>query len=83
MAYADDTAFLFTGKTWSETKKKVEDSFVSVKYVLDNFKLSMNDEKTAISITEANRPNYSLIKIDGLDEPIRKVHSIKYLMFNG
>ena len=69
MAYADDTAFFLKGKTWSETKRKVEDSFVNVKYVLDDFKLSMNVEKTkyiAILITEANRPNYSFIKIEGL-----------------
>lgn len=81
ISYADDTALIFTGKTWDEVKQKVIIGFNCVKNWLESFKLSLNLEKTnyiAFSPINKNRPEFDKIFINENDS-ITSCQKAKYL----
>lgn len=82
ISYADDTALVFSGKTWEETKYKTIEAIDIVKNWLDSFKLSLNIKKTnyiAFSLTNANRPDFVSINIANDKQSINEVSEVKYL----
>lgn len=83
ISYADDTALIFTGSTWEETKDSVIQGCEIVKNWLDTFKLSLNIKKTnyiAFSLKNVNRPNFNSITIDNKSSStIKAVENTKYL----
>lgn len=82
ISYADDTVVIFKGKTWAETKYKVNCGINRVKDWLDTFKLSLNIKKTnyiAFSLTNANRPDFDSILIDNLHDVLIETPHTKYL----
>ena len=81
IAYADDTALIFSGQEWTEVREKAEHGLRLLKNWLATHKLTMNVSKTsyvAFSLTRANRPEFSKIKIDENSE-INEVLKTKYL----
>ena len=82
VSYADDTALLFSGKSWDEVKERVKLGLTRIKNWLDYHKLTLNLNKTnyiAFSITSANRPSFSSISIEKFDNSIKEVSNTKYL----
>ena len=81
-SYADDTALVFTGNTWDETKENVIQGCKKVKNWLDTSKLSLNLEKTnyiAFSLINVNRPNFNTITLDDSNSEIKALKNTKYL----
>lgn len=82
ISFADDTTAIFAADTWDTVRNKLRSGLLQIKQFLDFHKLSLNVTKTkyiAFSITNANRPDYSEIAVNTLDEPIKSVSNIKYL----
>lgn len=80
ISYADDTALIFNGDDWEQTKTRVTRGLLIVKNWMETYKLSLNLSKTnyiAFSLTMASRPNFSEITICGNE--IREVLHTKYL----
>ena len=62
LSYADDTAIIFSGKDWEDTKLRAEVGLLRVKNWLETYKLTLNIGKTkyiAFSLTNASRPNFT------------------------
>lgn len=81
ISYADDTALIFNGDNWNETKQKVVKGLRTVKNWLESYKLTLNVEKTnyiAFSLTNANRPDFTNIQISN-NSCINEVEHTKYL----
>lgn len=91
-SYADDTAIVFTGSSWMETKLATENDMAKVASWLRNNLLTLNTTKTnyiCYSIYNNFQPdNEFTIKIHSCNEPIHsncncplinKVESAKYL----
>lgn len=82
ISYADDTVVIFRGKTWEEVRNSTKAGITRIKNWLDSFKLTLNISKTnyiAFSLTMANRPDFSNIQFEGMDQVINEVASTKYL----
>lgn len=82
ISYADDTAAIFSAETWHGVRHKAAIGLTKIKSWLDNFKLTLNIQKTkyiAFSLTEANRPHFESIHIDNLSDSITETSYIKYL----
>ena len=92
ISYADVTAIIFTGSSWSSTKTASENGMKRVAQWLKNYLLTLNTGKTnfmCFSIYNNFQPNYELsLKIHTCDETIRndcccpiinKVELVKYL----
>lgn len=82
ISYADSTAVVFHGKTWSEGEDFSKIGTGSVKNWLDTLKLILNITKTKyvfFSLTSVNRPSFQGLKIDNIEECIEEVSQIKYL----
>lgn len=82
LSFADDTAAIFYGKTWEETKNNVLNGIKKIKDWLDTFKLSLNVAKTnyiAFSHNDASRPDFKFIDVENLHGTIKEVSSTKYL----
>lgn len=81
VSYADDTAIVFSGNTWDETKEFVIQGIMIIKNWLDSFKLSLNIKKTnyiAFSLNKVDRPDFRDINI-GLNQSINETNEVKYL----
>lgn len=81
MSYADDTAMIFSERNWTETRERAVLGIKLLRNWLDTYKLTLNIKKTnyiAFSLTQANRPDFSKIKIDEFNE-ISEVSHTKYL----
>lgn len=82
ISYADDTVVLFSGASWTAVRGYAISGINTVMDWLNTFKLTLNIAKTryiAFSLTAANRPGFQNIFIDGLNEAIAEVDSIRYL----
>lgn len=82
ISYADDTAVVFTGSTWTSVKNYTTKGINKIKQWLDSYKLTLNISKTkyvAFSITAMSRPDFNCIHIDNLGDDIKEVDFIKYL----
>lgn len=80
VSYADDTALIFSGKDWEETKHRMTNGLQTVRDWLETNKLSMNVTKTnyiAFSLTAANRPHFNSISVG--DSQINEVPHTRYL----
>ncbi|CAH2209206.1 jg15219 [Pararge aegeria aegeria] len=65
IAFADDTAIIFHGGTWEETRKTAEKGLAKIRKTLENNLLTINAQKTkyiCFSITPATQPptNFTL-----------------------
>ncbi|CAH2245001.1 jg6941 [Pararge aegeria aegeria] len=65
IAFADDTAIIFHGRTWEETRKTAEKGLAKIRKTLENNLLTINAQKTkwiCFSITPATQPptNFTL-----------------------
>ena len=81
ISYADDTALLFNGPDWNQTKKYAIEGLNKIKNWLETYKLSLNVTKTnyiAFSLTGANRPEFSYFSIDNINQ-IKETSETKYL----
>lgn len=82
ISYADYTAVLFTGETWTKVKESAIEGISTIKYWLDSFKLTLNATKSnyiPFSLTSFGRPDNSNIAIGNLDSVIAEVELTKYL----
>lgn len=82
ISYADDTAVVFFGRTWTEVKDLTISGITKVKNWLDYFKLSLNTNKTnyiAFSLTATSRPDFDNISVANIKESIKEVTHTKYL----
>lgn len=82
ISYADDTAVVFKGQTWEQLRNSTKAGIIKIKNWLDSSKLTLNISKTnyiAFSLTMANRPDFSSIQFDGLEQAIEEVDHTKYL----
>ena len=81
VSYADDTTMIFSGEGWDEVREKIKRGFKILKNWMETYRLSLNLTKTnyvAFSLTSANRPAFSCIKLDDFNQ-INEVASTKYL----
>lgn len=82
ISYADDTAIVFSGKSWDEVKQSVIDGLEVIQNWLNSFKLTLNLNKTtyiAFSITLANRPTFNSIQVRNSNTIIKEVSHTRYL----
>lgn len=82
ISYADDTALVFSDRSWDLVKEKAENGLSIVKNWLDYCKLSLNIKKTtyiAFSLTDASRPKFNRLQISNTDVEISQTDSTKYL----
>lgn len=80
LSYADDTAIIFSGKDWEETKLCAEVGLLRVKNWLETYNLTLNLSKTkyiAFSLTNAGRPNFTDLEMG--EATISEAHQVKYL----
>lgn len=80
ISYADDTVIVFAGDTWEIVKKLAINGLIKVTNWLQNYKLTLNLNKTnyvAFSLTRKNRPHFNNITIK--NHSIQEVTHIKYL----
>lgn len=81
VSYADDTAIIFSGYSWEETRINAINGLRKIKTWLNVHKLSLNIKKTnylAITKVDLNRPPFNHIEI-GENEKIEEVPQVKYL----
>lgn len=78
ICYADDTAVLFYGDTWTDTLHKAELGMTAIKNWLDNNLLSLNIKKTkhiCFHKTKASEPKFHIeIKIDSASSSLLSPH---------
>jgi len=89
IAYADDTAIVFSGRDWEEVKRKSEEGLSKVKVWLDKNLLALNVKKTscvAFSPNAIGRPNFESITLHTCSpvgclssDNIKIVNELKYL----
>lgn len=89
-SYADDTAVVFTGKSWKEISKSAEFGMAHVSKWLRSNLLTLNTDKTkyiCFSITKSTQPEIDMnLRIHSCQQPdtcdcpsIERVNQIKYL----
>lgn len=82
VSYADDTALIFSGRTWNEAKSMAIENLEKIKLWLDSNMLSCNIKKTKfITFTIYNKyqPDIKELKLNNGDIKIESVEKIKYL----
>lgn len=82
VSYADDTVAIFCENSWPESKIAVQLGMETITNWLNMYHLSLNVSKTrylAFTLTETNRPDFTSIKIAGMDDEIKETNEIKYL----
>lgn len=82
ISYADDTAAIFSAKTWDDVRDITVSGLTGIKTWLDNSKLTINVQKTnyiAFSLTEANRPHFESIQIENFNGIIKETPHARYL----
>lgn len=81
LSFADDTAVLYTEKTWEDLRTKAESDFKKIQQWFQYNKLTLNCDKTKylpFTSYANNLPNFGPLNIDQ-NQQIPEAESIKYL----